>query len=201
MLVCTADNQGNDDATGIIYSLFEEHIIKKVSDTPLAQNAPAFKEMLDALDGMSIPYQKGNATSSKMNAINGKTFVCTESNAKISSFRLDFNGDEGTLTYVTPRGEKTLKFGIGKNVECLLDEPQYSGEYINHPNGVGYRSYCSGAWTGAYSFVIKVQVVDDYLGNMTLTFDLDSSPSLTGKKTAEWFLNEYKMSGVSYKMQ
>ena len=201
VLVCTADNQGNDEATGIIYSLFEEHIIKKASNTSLTPNPTAFKEMLDALDGMEIPYQKGHATSVRMSAINGKTFVCTESNAKISSFRLDFNGDEGTLTYMTPRGEKVLKFGIGKNVECILDEPQYSGEYINHPNGEGYRSYCSGAWTLTYTFVIKVQVVDDYLGNMTLSFDLDTSPTLTGKKTAEWFLNEYKMSAVSYKMQ
>ena len=201
VLVCTADNQGNNEATGIIYSLFEEHIIKKVSNTSLTPNPTAFKEMLDALDGMSIPYQKGNSTSVRMSAINGKTFVCTESNAKISSFRLDFNGDEGTLTYMTPRGEKILRFGIGKNVECILDEPQYSGEYINHPNGEGYRSYCSGAWTLTYTFVIKVQVVDDYLGNMTLSFDLDNSPTLTGKKTAEWFLDEYKMSGVSYRMQ
>ena len=44
-------------------------------------------------------------------------------------------------------------------------------------------------------------MVDDYLGNMTMTFDLDSNPSLTVKKTAEWFLDEYKMSNVSYRMQ
>ena len=201
VLVCTADTQGNEDAAGIIYSLFEKHIINKVSDQPLPEDADAYAEMMAALDNMEIPCQSGSATSSKLSAINGKTYVCDDENAKISSFRLDFDGDEGTFTYVTPRGEKVLRFGIGKNLSCILDEPQYSGESINHPKGEGYRALCSGAWISKSIFVLKVQVVDDYLGNMTLTFDLDGNPTLTGRKTAEWFLEEYKMSSVKYTKQ
>lgn len=201
VFVCTADNQGNSAAAGIIYSLLEEHIIKKLSDTPLQENAKAFADMQAALDGMTIPHQYGNATSAKSDAINGKTFVSVNGGGNISSFKLSFQGDEGVLTYKTPRGEKTLSFGIGKNVSCVLDEPQYSGELINHPIGRGYRALCSGAWTSNTTFVLRVQVVDDYLGNMTMTFDLDSSPTLTVKKTAEWFLDEYKMSNVAYRMQ
>ena len=200
VFVCTADNQGNSSATGTIYNLMVEHLIKKISDEPLPDNPSAYAKLQMAIEGMSVPYQKGSATSSRLDAINGKTFTRTGS-GDISSFRLDFNGDEGVLTYVTSRGEKKLTFGIGKNEECILDEPQYSGEFINHPNGKGYRAYCSGAWTTATTFVLRVQVVDDYLGNMTMTFDLDSSPSLTVTKTAEWFLDEYKMSNVSYRMQ
>ena len=200
VFVCTADNQGNSSAVETIYRLMVDHLIKKISDEPLPEDPAAYAKLQAEIDGMSIPYQKGLATSARADAVNGKTFVCTGS-SDISSFRLDFNGDVGVLTYVTSRGEKQLTFGIGKNVACILDEPQYSGELINHPNGKGYRSYCSGAWTNATTFALKVQVVDDYLGNMTMTFDLDSNPSLTVTKTAEWFLDEYKMSNVSYRMQ
>ena len=200
VFVCTADNQGNSSAVETIYRLMVDHLIKKISDAPLPEDPAAYAKLQKAIEDMSIPYQKGIATTVRLDAVNGKTFVCT-GDSDISSFRLDFNGDEGVLTYVTSRGEKKLNFGIGKNVACILDEPQYSGESINHPNGKGYLSYCSGAWTTVYTFVLKVQVVDDYLGNMTMTFDLDSNPSLTVKKTAEWFLDEYKMSNVSYRMQ
>ena len=100
-----------------------------------------------------------------------------------------------------PRGEKKLTIGIGKNLECVLDEPQYSGETIGKPNGKGYRSYCSGAWKSDTIFVLKVQVIDDYFGNMTFVFNLGNTPTLTVTKNAEWFLNEYKMSNVIYQKQ
>ena len=205
VIVCTADNQGNSDAAGIIYSLFEKHIIKKISNKPLKENPEAYVAMLDALENMEIPYARGNKdTSKKISLIDGKTYVCKDSDGKISSFRFDFDGDEGTLTYDTPRGQKTLKFGIGKNVECILYEPQYSGDTIGQPNGVGYRALCSGAWASDTLFMLKVQVVDDYCGNMNLTFNFGiacSEPKVTGVKNAEWFLNEYKMTDVEYKKQ
>lgn len=201
VFVCTADNQGNSDAAGIIYSLLEEHILKKLSDEPLKEDAEGYAQMQAAIEDMSIPYQTGALTSTRLSVVDGATYVCTSDNANISSFRLDFDGDTGVLTYDTPRGQKKLTFGIGKNVECILDERQYSGESINHPNGRGYRSLCSGAWKTATHFILKVQVIDDYFGNMTMVFDLDGTPSLTVTKTAEWFLDEYKMSNVTYKKQ
>lgn len=201
VIVCTADNQGNSDATEVVYRLLEKYIINTASKVPLGEDPLAYATLMRELANMKIPCQTGAMTSSSLDSINGKTYVCRNYGASISSFRLDFNGDEGVLTYNTPRGEKKLHFGIGKNVECILDEPQYSGEYINHPNGEGYRSLCSGAWRSDTVFVLKVQVIDDYLGNMTMIFDLDGTPTLSVTKTAEWFLNEYKMSNVSYRKQ
>lgn len=199
VIVCTADNQGNGDAPTIIYEHFEKYIIKKVSDEPLADDPEAYAEMLVALENMELPYVNGKEISKRINTIDGKTYVCNDSKGKISSFVLDFDGDEGVLTYDTPRGKKELRFGIGKNVECILDEPQYYGETIGTPNGKGYRSYCSGAWKSDAIFVMKVQVIDDYFGNMTLTFNFSgTSPKLTVVKSAEWFLDEYKMTNVEY---
>ena len=203
VFVCTADNQGNSEATGIVYSLMEKYILQTLSDTPLAESPDAYAEMNAALQNMELPCQNGMSTTPKLDTVNGVTYVCDDEDGKISSFRLDFDadGNGGVLTYCTPRGEKRLYFGIGKNVQGTLDEPQYSGELINHPNGKGYRCLASGAWISTTTFVLKVQVIDDYFGNMTLTFDLDKMPTLTGKKTAEWFLDEYKMNGVKYHRQ
>ena len=161
-------------------------------------NQEAYDNMVQALSAMEIPYQSGDATSDSLSTINGKTYEASVAGAGISSFRFDFSGDEGTLTYNTPRGEKTLSFGIGKNVECLLDEPQYSGDTIGVAGGKGYRALCSGAWKSDTVFVLKVQVVDDYFGNMTFVFNLGATPTLNVTKNAEWFLEEYKMKNISY---
>lgn len=199
VIVCTADNQGNSAAAGIIYEHFEKYLMKKASDKPLADNREAYIEMLEALENMEIPYVTGKDTSKRLSIIDGATYVCNDKNGKITSFTLDFEGDEGVFTYNTARGKKELRFGIGKNVECILNEPQYYGETIGTPNGKGYRSYCSGAWKSDMIFVMKVQVIDDYFGNMTLTFNFSgSSPKLTGVKNAEWFLSEYKIDNASY---
>ena len=201
VIVFTADNQGNSEAAEIVYNLIVENIIKKASDEQLPENVEAYLEMTAALENMEIPYISGNDTSKKLSSIDGKTFVCTDENAKITSFKFDFDGDEGELTYMTPRGKKTLKFGIGKNVECNLYEPQYYGDTIGTPNNKGYRSLCSGAWKSDTVFILRVQVVDDYFGNMTFVFNLGNNPTLNVTKTAEWFLNEYKISNASYKKQ
>lgn len=198
VFVCTADNQGNSRATGIIYSLMEEHIIKKISDEPLKEDPLAYAEMKAALLGMEIPYQDGGSVSACRYAIDGTRYQAVNDDQKIMAFQLDFQEAEGQLTYQTPRGEKVLRFGIGKNLECLLDEPQYSGESINHPNGRGYRCLCSGAWKSSTTFVLRVQVIDDYLGNMTMVFDFASDPVLNVTKTAEWFLDEYKISNEKF---
>ena len=199
IVVYTADNQGNDEATSIVYEAMAK-LADKVKSKPLSDNPDAYGKMLDALDAMEIPYVSGKSTSKRLSMYNGVTYKSTSSSAYIKSFRLDFEGDEGVLTYMTASGEKTLRFGIGKNVESLLQEPQYYGDTIGTPNGVGYTSYCSGAWKSDTIFVMKVQVIDDYFGNMTLTFNFSSStPKVTGTKTAEWFLNEYKMTDVAYK--
>ncbi len=200
LFVCTADNQGNSTSRRTIFDLFETHILANAEDAPLPENSVGVEKMEKALADMEIPHQLGLSSTDKADEINGVTFTCQDKNAKISSFCLDFlETGEGVFTYVTPRGEKQLRFGIRRNVMGVLDEPQYSGEAINHPAGRGYRSLCSAAWETPTILVIKVQVIDDYFGNMTLTFDFSSGVKLTGKKTAEWFLDEYVMNAVSYK--
>ncbi len=197
IFVCTADNQGmSDRARDKIFTLFEEHILNKASDKELPENREAYYALQAVLDGMKLPVLDGKASTGMLAKINGVTFA-SASSSKISEFTLSIEGNEGILTYKTPRGEKTIAFGIGENKSFVLDEPQYSGNTIGRANGEGYTSVASGAWIDAVCFVISVQVVDDYLGNMRLTFDFTSENEVkvTIKKTAEWFLDEYSMTG------
>ncbi len=197
LFVCTADNQGMSNTRTRIFQAFDENILQNISDTPLEENAEALALMDEALDEMKLPALRNMKSAPK--AINGVTYA-TKSNAKISEFTLSFDGDNGTFKYKTPRGEKQLTFKLGENEFCTLQEPQYSGDTISVGNGKGYRSACSGSWLNDKTFVLSVQVVDDYLGNMKLTFEFDGNNKvkLTVKKNAEWFLYEYDINGVTY---
>ncbi len=202
IVVMTADTQGISDYMANVWELIESNIFKKVSDTALEEDSAAVAEMDLAFANMEIPYQTGSASNATSKKISGKTFEANDDGQKITSFSLTFNGDEGVFAYDTERGKKELRFGIGKNVICTLNEPQYSGELINHPNGEGYRSLCSGAWLTNSMFILKVQVVDDYFGNMTLSFSFSGTGagevSVTGQRNAECFLDEYKFDKVKY---
>ncbi len=207
LFVCTADNQassyiGNQNTRQEIFDLVEEHLIAKASDNALPANPEALASLQAKMESMTLPVQKGELTSSI--ACNGVTYTTADA-ASISSFRLDFSNDgQGTLTYQTVRDgetvEKKIFFGLGKNVEFTLDEPGYSGDTINTPNGRGYRSVGSAAWVDENTLAVYVQVIDEYLGKMRLTFDFeaDGSVKLTGRKIAEEFLNEYAMVNVTY---
>lgn len=201
VFACTADNQGyqrnGKDGEDTIFEIFRKYLLAKLTDGTVTET-PEDREPLERkLADFSVPAQKGSKAVVLTSKINGKTY--SGSGAAFSSFRLTFEDKSGTLFYTTPRGDKELRFGLGENVICQLDEPQYSGESINHPNGKGYRALCSGAWTDSNTFVLWVQVCDDYFGNMKMTFDFSGkTATVTITKTAEWFLDEYKMSKKTY---
>ena len=202
VFACTADNQGyqknGKDDEDTVFEIFRRHLLAKLTDGIVTETS-ADRELLNRqIAAFGIPAQKGSGSSPLASTVSGKTY--SGSGAAFFSFRLTFEDASGTLFYTTSRGDKELRFGLGENLICLLDEPQYSGRAINHPNGKGYRALCSGAWTDRDTFVLWVQVCDDYFGNMKMTFDFsgEKSVTVTVTKTAEWFLEEYKMKKVEY---
>ena len=201
VIVCTADTQGRSDAAVVIYELFEKYIIEPAADTALPENAMAYADMQRYLCTMEIPGQEGDDISGIADTVNGVTFTAVTQDTPITAFTLtlDEAEGEGTFTYDTSRGQKEIVFGIGYNLLGVLDEPQYSGAAINTPKGEGYRCLASGAWESDTVFVLRVQVIDDYFGNMRLTFDFsDDGVSVTGKKSAEAFLTEYVMQNAAF---
>ena len=151
------------------------------------------------LGGMEIPAFDGDATSPIADAVSGTSYTATAQDAPITSFTLTLGEYEGKLSYSTPRGEKEIAFVLGYNLLGVLDEPQYSGDTINTPKGEGYRCLASGGFESETVFVLWVQVIDDYFGNMKLTFDFTGGGAkLTGTKSAEYFLDEYKIKGLTY---
>ncbi len=216
LFVTTADDQGlepnpdfhsdmehNNRGRRIIFNAFDKYIMPYISDEPLSENEMAYENMRQVLGKIKIPTQNGFPYAPIMDEINGKTYKAQTDGANWSDFSLSFANNMGTLKYSTDRGEKEILFGIRENILFQLNEPQYSGKAIRHPNGVGYRSLGSAAWIDEHTLVIRVQVIDDYFGNMRLTFDFSDKDNVkvSGRKTAEWFLDEYVMNELEYSVK
>lgn len=192
---CTADNQGTSLVREMILDMLDEQILANMSDFPIDENVDANNELNSLIDSLELFSVKGMENVDFQNEINKKIYVCDKNKMGIKSLSFAFEKDYGILTYENEQGKKEIKFGINKN--CFGKFPQYgySGEYgrTKTTNGELYSDAVSSAWLEEKKLIIYVQIVDEYLGNLSMIFGFKEK-ELYGvfSKTAEDFLEEYE---------
>ena len=191
LFCCTADNQGTPLCDFLIYEELINHFIPTLKEEKLEENEYCIK-LKEKCKNLRLSVQKGNKTSVVQEKINGKVYELEDNPMGISSLSFSFMGDEGTMCYKTPRGDKELKFGFGKHVEYLFPETHYYYERIAKPSGKKYRAISSAAWTEEDKLVIRTHTIDEFLGNITMSFSFkDKEIGVLMLKNAEWFFEEY----------
>lgn len=193
LFVCTADNQGNETAEKTIYDCLWNNIIEKAKNEPLPENSAAYNLLLERISKLSLYMFPGEKHSETEREIDGVPYKMNENPMGISELRLEFLKDYGKLSYNTPRGEKEILFGYGEYKEGVFPETHYSGDTIGTPANRPYRCVAAGVWTQQHKLVIKVNIIDDYFGNLTINLGFKGQEvGMVMHKTAEWFLNEYQ---------
>ena len=133
--------------------------------------------------------------------INGKRFVCEKNDMGIKHFTLYFDDECGKFCYENAQGEKTLAFGLGKNVFGKFPEYGYSNEHggLPAPDGFLYDCAASAAWGEARKFNIFCRVIDRYFGNLfiTVAWAEDGTAHMQMMATAENFLGAYRGSLIA----
>ena len=188
ILVYNGDNQGNDLAKTRIIDGFFEIVYDNISDEPLPEysGAPIPEDKLFFLNG--------EYNSPLIEKINGKRYKLRANPMNISEFTLRFDGDSGSFTYVNATGEKTINFGLGKNVFEKFPEDGYSDEIgsVAAP-GNKYNSASSAVFPTENELLIRTQIIDKYFGNLGMLFNFrDNVVVLEMRKCAEEVLREYQ---------
>ena len=192
LIVSTADTQGRGECGDQILSAYVNHIIRKTSDAPLPENAAAYEALQTELANLSLNMPKGKPHSKWEEKINNVTYVLDENSMGFKNIRLSFNGEEGVFYYENARGPKEIPFGLCKYVEGVFPETHYSGYRIGTPKGEGYKCLATGMWTDDNLFLLRVNIVDDYFGNMAISFGFrDDYVGLSAERAAEAFLEGY----------
>lgn len=192
LMVCTADTQGNNDAGRIIISSMYDRIAADAADAPLPADPAAHAALEETLSSLTLLKPNGAAHSPMQEKINGVTYKMHENPLGFKTVRFTFEGDRGTLHYENARGKKEIHFGLGEYLEGALPETHYSGDTIGTPRGSGYRCLSVATWPSEHQLRLRVNVVDDYFGNLGMTFGFKGdSIGLTSMKSAEHFLQDY----------
>jgi hypothetical protein len=193
LFVCTADNQGSRVEEDAIYDALWSRIINKMADEPIAENKGAYRELTCRLSNLKLNMITGDKHSETEREIGGITYKMHENRMEISEVKVEFLCEYGRFLYKTPRGEKEILFGYGEYKESFFPETHYYGATIGLSANRPYLCASGGVWTEKQKLVIRVNIIDDYLGNLTITLSFKGKElGMAMYKTAEWFLDEYE---------
>lgn len=196
IFVCNADNQGNPDAKAIILNGFWDMIVQTAGE-PLPDD-PAARASLDAYcKTLKLFAAYGDAASPIQSVVSGKCYTGSDNPMDITRFTLSFHGDVGALDYTNAQGDKRLLFGMCANVFQKFPQAGYADQIGSVPGDRLYDCAVSAAWKDARTLWLKVQIIDDYFGNMDAIFSFsEDGVYLKIAKTAEDFLDEYQGEGM-----
>ncbi len=192
IFVINSDNQGLDKPGDIIIEKFFEIVYPTIGEDN--SDDTMTKEELDAyVAPMVLAWEKGEAHKPIEDEIAGKTYVLGENQMGIKWVRFDFAKNSGVLEYENAQGNKSIAFGLGKNLFTIFPEEGYAREVgtVITP-GNYYKCASSAAWKSDKRLVISQQVIDEYFGRCWMTFDFEGDTvKVNMRKTAEDFFWTY----------
>ena len=201
IFVCTADTQGCAFSRNYISAAFFDNIAEKVSDERLCVDAEASEKLKKLSDSLSLFSVNGAADSPMREKINEKTFECRENPLGWKNFTFKFeNAEAGELQYTNERGKMVIQFYVNRNRFGKFCEEGYSREFggVCTTDGHKYKDAVSCAWLHENKLIVFVQIIDDYFGNLSLTFSFkDDIAVVKAVKNAEDFLFDYDGEAVA----
>ncbi len=194
IFVINGYSQGNPAAEEIILGRFFEEIEEPAADGALPEDAAAYASLMEYSKSLKLYALDESAEKNISAEISGKTFVMDENPMGISKMKFTFTDDVCTLDYTNGQGDKTVYFGMGKNVFGKFPEEGYSDTVGNtYAPGNYYACAASAAWDHERSLKILVQVIDKYFGRlyMRAVFTEDGHLAVMMHKDSEGFMDEY----------
>ncbi len=194
ILILHSDNQGKAEITReLIYRKFYENVVD-VATAPLPEDQEAYAELTTYLSTRKLLCVRENIDNPFKKEIDGIPFALEQNPMGILWIRFDFKGQGGTMTYQNAQGEKQLPFGLGENAFSKFPEEGYSLWTASVPEaGNRYDCAASADWPEPQKLRIKVQAIDKYFGNISMTFRFKGDEvAVLMEKNAEAFFNEYQ---------
>ena len=197
LFTMTADNQGSEGflRQGIINTLFDT-VVEQMQDSPLNENPEEYAALCKETEGLKLRAFPKGQMSDFFRQISGKTFYAEPNKTTISSLSLTFGENGGVFAYENAQGAKALPFGIGENAFATFPQLGYSNEQggMRTTDGFTYRCATSLGFVEEKKCILRMQIIDRYLGNFTATFAFRDTDTVTVhiEKTAEDFLREYE---------
>ncbi len=194
IFIINSDNQGDAHSVdAMLGDALTNLITDCLGNEPLPENPQAYDRLQKRISELKLYSVNGNTDSDFAKQLNGKKYLLDPNPMGIKYVKFDFNGESGVLTYENEQGEKKLRFGMGHNEFQKFPQTGYSDEVGSvAAEGNMYDCAVSAVWDEPKKLIIRVQIIDKYLGNLSMVFSFkDSRIGVIMTKTAEDFLDEY----------
>ena len=194
MFVCNADTQGNGAAPGdYVYEKVVDFIYENISAVPLAENEKEYASLTEKLNNLTIEIEYGEKHSKTERIVSGQKYTLVNNRLNWKWLRFDFGDDKGKLTYENERGVKEIEFGYNEFIKGAFPETHYADRVVQKPANRGLDCISSAGWTSENILVLRVFIVDSFIGNLFIQFGFrdDGGLGITASKNAEFFLDDY----------
>lgn len=183
VFACNADIQGNVCGKDVIFNALWD-IADQIADAPVIGTDTR---------NLAINPPKGSMTCDLQQDISGVAFEMNQNSMGMKWLKITFDGTMGILQYENRTGEKTLSFGLGSFEACLFPE-LYSGDRLfDDTKKKMYTSINAAAWITSNTLLIRSYIIDDYIGNLTMTFCFKGDEvGVAMSKNAQFFLDDYQ---------
>ena len=194
LFVCTGDTQGSAQVYAGVVELLWNEIVGKLHPGALPEEETAASQLEEKLRNLHVVNPlTGKCSSPLQENICGRYYTLTSNPMGIKKLCVNLHDTEGQLILETKEGEKRISFGMEDYMEGYFPQTNYFGHTIGTPSGKEYRCMAVARWTQENKLVIRCYIIDDYLGNMTVTLGFKGEETgICMTKTAEWFLDEYQ---------
>ena len=191
MFVCQGDTQCGSDPCGDWLYMWVKELYEELSDTPLPADDKAYGALTEKLSALQLP-MIGETHSAYEKEVNGVEYRLAPNSMGWTYFRLDFNGDEGVLTYENARGEKKIPFTLGGYTQGNFPETDYYDKQVDTPSNREMECMASAGWTEEKKLLLRVYITDTSLGNCFITFGFKGDEvGVSLFKRAEFFMDGY----------
>ena len=194
IFVCTADNQGSGFASETLLSYFFDIIVDNLESAPLDEDKEAYEDLQKSTENLSLFALKGQENSPYQEKIDGVKYIFPENELGLKELTFKFNKTGGVLYYKNANGKMELPFKFNENYFGKFPELGYSGDVGGERTTDGSKYDCatSSAWLGDNKIMLFSQIIDRYLGNVSMCFGFNLDKiTVAFYKTAEDFLWSY----------
>lgn len=188
---CTSGNARGTSSRELMMSYLFTDIIGTAGE-PLEESAE-YNELEKYVASLELISLSGAGYSDVEKEINGKVFKAEDNPMNISEYSFEFFDGHCDFKYKNAQGDKLISIGRRKNVFGLFPETGYS-DRVGGQKAYGHQYRCASsfAWGSENQLNIKIQIIDDYIGNLFINFSyLDGYGRIKMRGDAENFLNEY----------
>ncbi len=194
IMVTTEDNQGYVEAGQMIFENYFDMIVRPLSDTALPEDPEGASALDEYAKNLKLITVKGSKRSPIAEKVNGVVYNMGFNKMGLKTVSFRFENEGGVFCYENESGYKEIPFGMCENVFGKFPQKGYADQVGTVSSDKLYDCAASGAWASENQLIIKMQIIDDYFGNLNITagFREYGKLGLFMYKTAEDFLQQYE---------